>query len=111
MGEWYAIEAEGASLRFVAGEGALCAGTGGCPPEGHEVAGRMGDPALLHCVVWRCRTGPGGLFVVYDREGELFAAVARSNLAYAAGLAHFGALTSHARYGADVFEEFADADD
>lgn len=65
---------------------------------------RMGDPALLHCAVFRKKGQPGGIFSVYNGKEPLFAAHAASNLLFAAGMGYFGELTANARYGVDVFE-------
>ena len=55
---------------------------------------------------------PGGVFVVEDDNGLLFAAVAETNLAYAMALGRLGKMISYARYSADIFaENMLDDDD
>ena len=78
---------------------------------GLSVAARMGDPELLHCVVFRYENSAGGVFVLHDRTGLLLAALAKSNLAYAMGAARFGEMVANARYGVDVFENMEEPDD
>ena len=82
----------------------------GLLPDGHQFVNRLGDAGLLQCSVFRREAGAGGCFVVQDSEGQLFAVVAESNLAYGLGLGRFGRLVAYARYGADIFEN-ADVDD
>lgn len=65
---------------------------------------RMGDPALLHCAVFRKNGQPGGIFSVFCGKDPLFAAHAPTNLAFAAAMGHFGELVTNARYGVDVYE-------
>lgn len=80
-------------------------------PDGYAPVARLGDPELLHCVVCRRASGPGGCFLLEDGSGPLMAVVAESNLAYALGLGRFGRLVSDARYAADIFENGGDDDD
>lgn len=75
---------------------------------GIEVAGRMGDPDLLYCIAYRRTETHGGFFVMFDRYGLLYGAIAQTNLDYAAALGYFGMITSNARYGADIYEELDD---
>lgn len=111
MNEYYVLEPEGAGLRFAPlPEGGPALPEHGAPPAGYTLAARLGDPELLHCAAYRRADGPGGLFVLHDGEGRLFAALAESNLAYGLGLARMGSLTAYARYGADIFEDL-DNDD
>lgn len=72
---------------------------------------RMGDPDLIHCIVYRNSDAPGGVFCVHDKNGLLFAAVAESNLAFAMAEGFFGEMTANARYGVDVFENMEEPDD
>lgn len=65
---------------------------------------RMGDPVLLHCVVFRKNNQPGGIFSLFFGRDPLYAAHAATNLVFAAGLGYFGELTANCRYGVDVFE-------
>ena len=82
------------------------------PLPGCEFVSRLGDPGLLHCVVFRHEQKPGGVFVVEDDNGLLFAAVAETNLAYAMALGRLGKMISYARYSADIFaENMLDDDD
>jgi hypothetical protein len=112
MQECYTIEIEGAGLRFAPRKG----GSGdvaylpGQPPKGYVLINLIGDPALMHCAIFRKEGGAGGFFAMHDTEGVLFVAVAESNLAYGMGLAHMGRMVTYARYGADIFEELGEAD-
>lgn len=72
---------------------------------------RMGSPDLAHCVIFREDGKPGGIFALHEQNGLLFAAIAKSNLAYALAKGHFGALVANARYGVDIFEHMGDEDD
>ena len=105
MCECYTLRLEGAALHFVPCRDAAALPQGGLPPAGYELVSRLGDPALLHCAVFRQSGGAGGLFVVYDAGGPLFSALAESNLTYAHGLAHFGRMAADPRYGADIFAD------
>lgn len=80
-------------------------------PNGFTIACRMGDPDLLQCIVWQDAGKCGGIFVLLDKNGALFAAKANSALDYAAALGYFGELTANARYGVDVFENMEEPDD
>lgn len=80
-------------------------------PAGYAIVCRMGDPDLLHCIVWQQTGQSGGIFTLRDRNGILFAANAASALDYAAALGYFGELTANARYGVDVFENMEEPDD
>lgn len=113
MNECYIIvpEGSGLSLKPCADEDGPLGHADSLPPTGYELAGRLGDPALLHCAVFRSIQGAGGFFAVHDAGGPLFTAVAKSNLAFAAGLGHFGRMLSYARYAADIFENMDDPDD
>ena len=74
------------------------------PLPGCEFVSRLGDPGLLHCVVFRHEQKPGGVFVVEDDNGLLFA--------YAMALGRLGKMISYARYSADIFaENMLDDDD
>lgn len=72
---------------------------------------RMGDPDLVHCVVYRWQKKPGGIFIAHDGGGLLFAALAENNLVFAVACGYFGELTANTRYGADIFEEMHEPDD
>lgn len=72
---------------------------------------RMGDPDLAHCVVFKRKNAPGGIFSLHDRDGLLFAAYAENNLVFALAMGFFGELTANARYGADVYETMEEPDD
>lgn len=72
---------------------------------------RMGDPDLVHCVAFRRQINPGGIFVVRDGGGVLFAAIARDNLSFAAACGYFGEITANNRYGVDIFEEMLEPND
>lgn len=113
MSEIYAIHVDGTQLRFEPRrDGALKdAPARASHPAGYEAVSRMGDPALLHCAVFRRSDGHGGLFALHDQDGLLFVAVAESNLAYALAQGFFGKMVSEARYGADIFENMDDADE
>lgn len=73
-------------------------------PDNYSVFCRLGDPDLLECVVWRHELEHGGVFVVRAAGEPLFAASARSALAFSLAVGYFGDLTAKARYGADIFE-------
>ncbi|WP_304736799.1 hypothetical protein [uncultured Desulfovibrio sp.] len=113
MSEMYTIHVDGNRLRFEPRQDGALEGLAaqGAHPAGHEAVSRMGDPGLLHCAVFRRNEGQGGLFVLHDQDGLLFAAVAESNLAYALAQGFFGRMVSEARYGADIFENMDDADE
>lgn len=65
---------------------------------------RMGDPDILNCLVLKKDNEPGGIFIMHDKNGILYSALAETALAYSLGLGFFGQLTANARYGVDVFE-------
>lgn len=79
--------------------------------EGLSVFCRMGDPDLVHCIVFRWQKKPGGIFMIHDRDGILFAAIARDNLSFAAACGYFGEITANNRYGVDIFEELQEPND
>ncbi|MBO5489885.1 MAG: hypothetical protein J5960_00435 [Desulfovibrio sp.] len=111
MHETYRIAMDGTTPRLVpcpADHVPDCAS--GLVP-GHAIVRRLGDPALLHCAVFRREGGAGGCFAAYDAEGLLFTVLAETNLAWGAGLGLLGRMVTYARYGADIFEEQDDADD
>lgn len=110
MHECYTIEIEGTGLRFAPRKDGGVSYLPGQPPKGHSLVNLIGDPALMHCAVFRKEEGAGGLFAMHDTEGVLFVAVAESNLAYGMGLAHMGRMVTYARYGADIFEELGEDD-
>ena len=106
MSELYTVTAEEGRLRFLPRTDAAL------EQPGCEFVSRLGDPGLLHCVVFRHEQKPGGVFVVEDDNGLLFAAVAETNLAYAMALGRLGKMISYARYSADIFaENMLDDDD
>lgn len=78
-----------ASLGFLDGEGPIC---------------RMGDPELMSCSVYRAGQEVGGVFVVFDANGPLFAAQALTGLTYGMGMGFFGKMVAEARYGVDIYE-------
>lgn len=79
--------------------------------KGAHIVCRMGDPSLTHCAVFTVAGKPGGIFSVYDKNGILFCAEAKTNLAFAIAQGYFGSLTANARYGVDVFENMEMPDD
>ena len=107
MSELYTVTAEEGRLRFLPRTDAALeqAVLDESPLPGCGFVSRLGDPGLLHCVVFRHERKPGGVFVVEDDNGLLFAAVAETNLAYAVALGRLGKMISYARYGADIFAE------
>lgn len=117
MPEVYKIEMVDASIGFTPADMVLpdavfaTAFRPDAAPAGLAVCCRMGDPDLVHCVVWREDGKPGGIFAFHDKNGLLFVAVARSALEYATALGHFGSLAANARYGVDVFENLEEPDD
>ena len=114
MSELYTVTAEEGRLRFLPRTDAALeqAVLDESPLPGCEFVSRLGDPGLLHCVVFRHEQKPGGVFVVEDDNGLLFAAVAETNLAYAMALGRLGKMISYARYSADIFaENMLDDDD
>lgn len=115
MSEIYQIEIKNGAPEFVPGaeapDWALAPKFNPDSARGCKVVCRMGDPELVHCAVFQMRDKPGGIFVVYDRTGLLFVAIAPSNLAFAIGQGYFGSMTANARYGADVFENMEIPDD
>ena len=88
MSELYTVTAEEGRLRFLPRTDAALeqAVLDESPLPGCGFVSRLGDPGLLHCVVFRHERKPGGVFVVEDDNGLLFAAVAETNLAYAVAL-------------------------
>ena len=114
MSELYTVTAEEGRLRFLPRSDAALeqAVQDKAPLPGCEFVSRLGDPGLLHGVVFRHMDRPGGVFVLEDAAGLLFAAVAETNLAYALALGRLGRMISYARYGADIFaENMLDDDD
>lgn len=114
MSELYTVTAEEGRLRFLPRTDAALeqAVLDESPLPGCEFVSRLGDPGLLHCVVFRHEQKPGGVFVVEDDNGLLFAAVAETNLANAMALGRLGKMISYARYSADIFaENMLDDDD
>ncbi|MBQ4567219.1 MAG: hypothetical protein IJA79_03720 [Desulfovibrio sp.] len=108
MSESYTLEMAGSALDFLP---CPADGTDLARPAGHELVARLGDPELIHCAVWRQVDGPGGLFVLHDRDGAaLLVAKAGNALLWAHGLAHFGRLVAEARYGADIYENVGEDD-
>lgn len=77
---------------------------------GLDLVTRMGSPDLAHCVIFRFQDKPGGVFAMHDGGGVLFAAIAKSNLAYALAKGLFGELVANARAGVDIFEDGDDQD-
>lgn len=114
--EVYSLKYDGKRLRFDDGDDAALVrdlerwcGEGVFPGPFNPCC-TFGDENLICCVVYRAADGPGGLFVVRDGDGPLLAAVARTNLAFVQGMAHFAHTTTYARYASDIFEH-ADDDD
>lgn len=81
------------------------------PNCGIDLVTRMGSPDVVHCVIFRFRDKPGGIFAMHDNEGFMFAAVADTNLAYCLAKGFFGELTANARAGVDIFEDLGNTDD
>lgn len=78
-------------------------------PKDLAIACRMGAPDLLHCVIFRWEGKAGGIFSVHEQGKALFAAVAKTELAYTLAKGFFGELVASARFGVDIFE--ADLED
>lgn len=114
MSELYTITADEGRLRFLPRTDAALeqALLDEAPLPGCAFVSRLGDPGLLHGVVFRYEDRPGGVFVLEDDNGLLFAAVAETNLAWALALGRLGKTISYARYSADIFaENMLDDDD
>lgn len=80
-------------------------------PSNVAIVCRMGMPDECHCVIFRMDKEPGGIFALHDSGEVMFAAIARSNLAFALAKGFFGALIANSRSGIEIFEQMADDDD
>lgn len=72
---------------------------------------RMGAPDECHCVIFRLEKKAGGIFALHDGGEIMFAAVARTNLAYAIAKGFFGDLIASSRSGLEIFEQMEEDDD
>lgn len=117
MAEIYTIHLQHDSLYFLPREGgmpeAALSPTFNPKAEGDSITPvcRMGDPELAQCIVFRNKSGSGGIFSLHDSEGLLFCAVAENNLVFTIAQGYFGQLVANVRYGVDVFENMEIPDD
>lgn len=117
MAEIYDINVDGDRLRFTPSQQSMpeyIYSASFDPNQAHAGVGvvtRMGATDLTHCVVFREQGKPGGIFALHDGEGFLFAAIARSNLAYTLARGFFGQLTASCAAGVEIFDHMADSDD
>jgi len=72
MYECYTLELEGSALRFAPRKdgGKDLAYLPGQPPKGYTLINLIGDPALLHCAIFRKEEGPGGFFCHARHRGS-----------------------------------------
>lgn len=78
---------------------------------GIEIICRMGDPDLLHCIVYKQDKNNGGIFAIHSKSSLLFVAFAENELIFALAQGFFGQLVANVRYGVDIFENLELADD
>lgn len=78
---------------------------------GYRLCCRLGDPALMHCIVYRKHAGSHAIFVMFEHGQCLYTASADSNLIFSMGLGYFGELCANTRYGVDIFEELDELDE